>query len=223
MPRAHFRCPKTQSPPEGRSLLLLVPLPKLTPTIRPAFPISRSWLYPLYGISYLFTHKSLLTPLLSLLLPSILVSLAILFASFFLFYLPQAALLSIVQLGPVGLLSAFTLTLAESGFLINQVLKNFVLADTLDETFDRVLISKGLDSLVAKGRETPAGGKKSGNKGGKLGKSLMKPLNKFKPDEIVKYLLTIPLNGSSLPPLLLLFLPFSLHSLNTSSNSLLAV
>ena len=82
-----------------------------------------------------------------------------------------------------------------TGFIISQVLKTFLLSDTLTETFDAVLLERGLDSLVAKGREVPQ--QSAGSKGGKsLGKLLTKPLNKFKPEAIIKYLMTIPLNGA---------------------------
>lgn len=61
-----------------------------------------------------------------------------------------------------------------------------------------MLLIKGLDSLVATGRELSQPG--AGAKGGKaLGKLLTKPLNKLSPEAIAKYLLTIPLNGASHP------------------------
>lgn len=62
-----------------------------------------------------------------------------------------------------------------------------------------MLLIKGLDSLVATGRELSQPGG-AGAKGGKaLGKLLTKPLNKLSPEAIAKYLLTIPLNGASHP------------------------
>lgn len=80
--------------------------------------------------------------------------------------------------------------------IINLVLKTFFFSDALVETFDNVLLMNKLDNLVANGRELNAASSKSKNGIKSLGKSITKPLDKFSPEAIAQYLITIPLNGS---------------------------
>lgn len=81
--------------------------------------------------------------------------------------------------------------------IINLILRSFFFHDALADTFDNVLLINKLDSLVANGREVSAASSKSKSGVKSLGKMLTKPLDKFKPEAIAQYLITIPLNGQS--------------------------
>ncbi|CED84431.1 hypothetical protein [Phaffia rhodozyma] len=154
---------------------------------------SFGWLYPIYGIPYFLQHSELRKPLEKLILPSLAIS-AVVFGLMFTFtYVPQALALSALQLGPWGFITAFGVVLEESQFIISIVLKAFLFNTTLAETFDNVLLIKGQDELVSKGREISQA--KAGQSGKTLGKMVMKPLDKFKPAAIIKYLISIPLNA----------------------------
>jgi hypothetical protein len=79
--------------------------------------------------------------------------------------------------------------------VINIILKNFIFADVLVEVFDNVLLINGLDDLVKNGRELSSS---SNSKGGKqLGKLISKPFDRLQPAAIVKYLMSLFLNGTS--------------------------
>jgi hypothetical protein len=58
-------------------------------------------------------------------------------------------------------------------------------------TVDAVLLQQGNAQLVEGGRETQSSS--SGIK--KLGKSLYKPLNRFSPESILRYVASLPLNA----------------------------
>jgi hypothetical protein len=139
---------------------------------------SHSYTYPILGIYFFFSHPHLWPPLLKILFPSLALSIGVLFFMFAFTYLPQAAVLSIVQLGPLGFVSAIPLVLSESALIINTVAKMFIIPDAITEEFDLVLIEKGQTKLVEKGRVVEGPGKK-------LGKVLTKPLERFSPSKYV--------------------------------------
>lgn len=137
--------------------------------------VSRSYLYPPFGVLYFLRHASLWAPVLNRILPSLLCSLAVLVPMFLFTYLPQAGVLSLVN-GPIGAINAAALVLSESSFIINHLLRTFLLEQSLLDLFDAALVCEGQEALVANGRELNPGKRFEGTK--KLGKLVSKPLHK---------------------------------------------
>ncbi|EIW65465.1 hypothetical protein TREMEDRAFT_70543 [Tremella mesenterica DSM 1558] len=136
------------------------------------------WLYPIWGIVYLFSHPSLIRPLIPTLFKGVLVSLAVIVALFTLTYLPQVAFLALFS-GPLAFIAAVPLVLGEAYVIITFLARSFL-----------VLLLRGQNTLVERGRQVTS----SGGRTRQLGQVLTKPLSKFSTDNIVRYLLTLPLN-----------------------------
>lgn len=137
---------------------------------------SRTYFYPPLGIVYFATHPTLWPPLLHRLLPCTALSIGVVVPMFFFTYLPQAAVLTIVN-GPFGFINAVGLVLSESAVIINTLSRAFLLEGALVDVFDATLVSEGQETLVSRGREIKPGSKLDGGK--KLGKMLTKPLHKY--------------------------------------------
>lgn len=154
--------------------------------------LSNSWLYPLKGIYYTASNASVYGPIKDQVVPRLILSVVVLLALFVTIYVPQSLALSLVS-GPLGFVSAVPLVISEANVLI-QLLSGLFLTDKKDLLFDTVLLDQGLDTLVATGREISPKG--SGRKvAGAMKAKLTSPLQKFSPQALVKYLLTIPLNS----------------------------
>jgi hypothetical protein len=138
--------------------------------------ISRTYLYPLFGVSYLISHTSLYPPVCSRILPFMLLTTSVTIPMFFFTYVPQAAVLTVIN-GPLGVISAIALVLSESATIVNFISRQFLLQAALTDLFDATLIGQGQAELVSKGRELKTGDQREGVD--KLGKSLMEPLNKY--------------------------------------------
>lgn len=104
-------------------------------------------------------------------------------------YLPQAAIMAFTS-GPLAAISGALLVLSESSTLITILSKTFLIEDALTDTFDGALLSKNTTDLVSEGRQIKAGGDPMA----KLGKLLKKPLVKFTPKALIRYLMYLPLN-----------------------------
>lgn len=104
-------------------------------------------------------------------------------------YLPQAAVMAFTS-GPLAAISAALLVLSESSTLITILSKTFLIEDALTDTFDGALLSKNTTDLVSEGRQIRAGGDPIA----KLGKLVKKPLVKFTPKALIRYLIYLPLN-----------------------------
>ncbi|KAF8516049.1 hypothetical protein JB92DRAFT_2912199 [Gautieria morchelliformis] len=152
---------------------------------------SRAYLYPVLGVSYLFSHTSLYPALYSRVPPCMLLAVGVTVPMFFLTYFPQAAVLTLVN-GPLGPISAIALVLSESATIVTFIARAFLLQGALTDLFDATLVGKGQAGLVSKGRELKTGDHREGID--KLGKSLMEPLNKFSLAQLVEYILLLPLN-----------------------------
>lgn len=105
-------------------------------------------------------------------------------------YLPQAAMMAFTS-GPVAAISAALLTLSESSTLINLISRNFLIQDALIDTFDGTLVTRECTDLVSSGRQVES----RGDAVARLGKLMTRPLAKFKPSAIIRYLLYLPLNA----------------------------
>ncbi|KAH8601780.1 hypothetical protein B0O99DRAFT_200420 [Bisporella sp. PMI_857] len=152
---------------------------------------SGAYLYPIKGIFYFLSHRSLWKPLLSKLIPTMTLSVGVIAFMFIFAYLPQLAVLIWVN-GPLAAFTTILLTLSESSTLITILSRTFIIQDALVDTFDGVLVSKHQTGVVSEGRQL-----KSGNFNdpiGKLGKLLKSPFEKFTPKALVRYLMYLPLN-----------------------------
>ncbi|KAL9099070.1 MAG: hypothetical protein Q9187_009553, partial [Circinaria calcarea] len=145
---------------------------------------SGAYLYPIRGIAYFVSHRSLWKPLTSKLIPTLTLGLGVTTFMFVFTYLPQAAVMTFTQ-GPLAAISAALLVLSESSTLFTMLSKTFLIEDALVDTFDGVLVSKDATNLVSSGRHIQAGGDPMA----KLGKLIKKPFAKFAPKAIIRYLM----------------------------------
>jgi len=147
---------------------------------------SGTYLYPIKGMFYFFSHRQLWKPLTSRLLPLLTLSIGVVIPMFLFTYVPQSFMLQFVN-GPLAWISTIALVLSESAAIITALSKSFLIDEALIDIFDLVLLSENQISLVKNGREIRSSG-------GGLGKLLKRPFAKFSPQAIVKYFLYLPLN-----------------------------
>ncbi|KAH7100318.1 hypothetical protein BKA62DRAFT_706658 [Auriculariales sp. MPI-PUGE-AT-0066] len=152
---------------------------------------SRTYLYPLRGISYLLSHSSLWPPVTRHLPSLLLLSTGVLVFMFAFTYLPQVAVLAIFN-GPLAFVNAAGLVLSESQFIINTIANAFIIEDSIIDLFDATLIEQGQSALVSRGRELKPAVKKTAYQ--RLGKIVTAPLHKLSPESIAMYLISLPLN-----------------------------
>ncbi|MCJ1320853.1 hypothetical protein MMC15_006194 [Xylographa vitiligo] len=113
--------------------------------------LSASWLYPLKGIYYFFTHPFLYPLLRARLIPCTLLSTFVLTNLFLWTYLPQVALLAIFH-GPLAWVNAAFLVLGEGAAIVALLFEAFFVDETMVDVFDATLINEGLKDLAAQGR-----------------------------------------------------------------------
>lgn len=150
---------------------------------------SAAYLYPFKGIAYFFTHRALWKPLAAKLVPTASLGLGVTAVMFTLFYVPQAAVLSIFN-GPLAILTTVLLVLSESSTIFSVLSKNFLIDDALIDTFDGTLVCRNQTTLVSKERQVKPGSDPIG----KLGKLVSKPFARFTPKAIIRYFMYLPLN-----------------------------
>ncbi|KAI9833350.1 MAG: hypothetical protein M1819_003745 [Sarea resinae] len=150
---------------------------------------SGAYLYPLKGIAYFISHRSLWQPLVSKLAPSVGLGVSVTAFMFVATYIPQAAVLSLVN-GPFAAITTILLVLNESSTLFTMLSKSFLIQDALVDTFDGVMVSKNMTTVVSEGRQIKPGG----NPIARLGKTFKQPLEKFTPKGLIRYLMYLPLN-----------------------------
>lgn len=92
--------------------------------------------------------------------------------------------------GPVAAITAGLLTLSESSTIINLISRTFLIQDALIDTFDGTLVSRECTDLVSESRQVKAGRDPMA----RLGRLVTRPLAKFTPSAIIRYLLYLPLN-----------------------------
>lgn len=108
-------------------------------------------------------------------------------------YLPQLA----IQIFTSGFLAPITTTLlvlSEAQTITTILAKPIFLQEALTDTFDAVLISKGQEHLVSRGREVKGQRSNQENWVGRLGKKVTSTRERWSFDGIVKRLLYLPLN-----------------------------
>ncbi|KAH8907426.1 hypothetical protein BR93DRAFT_926477 [Coniochaeta sp. PMI_546] len=150
---------------------------------------SGSYLYPIKGIFYFASHRSLWKPLLSRLLPTIGLSVGVVASMFAFTYVPQLAVLVFVN-GPLAVFTTVILILSESSTIISVLSRNFLLQDALLDTFDGTLVSRDATDIVSEGRQLKAGSDPMA----RLGKIIKSPFSGFSPKAIVRYFMYLPLN-----------------------------
>jgi Etoposide-induced protein 2.4 (EI24) len=149
----------------------------------------RTMLTQLQGLYYFAAHRSLWRPLTSRLASTLTLSIGVTTFMFVFAYLPQAAIMAFTS-GPLAAISAALLTLSESSTIINLISKTFLIQDALVDTFDGTLVSRECTDLVSDGRQVKAGRDPIA----RLGKLITRPLAKFTPSAIIRYVLYLPLN-----------------------------
>jgi hypothetical protein len=150
---------------------------------------SGAYLYPIKGILYFASHRSLWKPLLNKLLPTLSLGVGVTAFMFAVAYVPQAAILTVFN-GPLAIFTTVLLVLSEASTIFSILSKNFLIDEALIDTFDGTLLSRNLTSLVSTEREVKSGS----DPVGKLGKIITKPFARFTPKAIIRYLMYLPLN-----------------------------
>ncbi|GAP89912.1 putative protein family protein [Rosellinia necatrix] len=150
---------------------------------------SGSYWYPLRGIFYFLTHRALWKPFTSQLLPTLALAGGVTAAMFFFAYLPQLALLVLVN-GPLAVVTTVLLVLNESSAIVNIIARNFLLQDAILDTFDGTLVSRDSAGIVSEGRQLKSGGDPIA----RLGKLLKSPFSKLTPKAFIRYVMYLPLN-----------------------------
>ncbi|KAL4881010.1 hypothetical protein BJY04DRAFT_64023 [Aspergillus karnatakaensis] len=123
---------------------------------------SGAYFYPFRGILHLTTHPSLLRPLTTKLLQTLLLGLGITTTLFTFTYVPQAALMTFTS-GPFfAPIAAALLVLSEASALTHFIARGWILRDVLVDIFDQILLDKGHETLVSQGRVLNKAGKRWG-------------------------------------------------------------
>jgi len=148
-------------------------------------------LISLRGIYYFASHRSLWSPLLHKLAPTLTLGVGVTTFMFLFTYVPQAAMMFFTS-GPLAAVSAALLVLSESSTLTMILSKSLLIEDSLIDTFDGTLVERGHSELVAKERQVKGGG--AGDVIARLGKLAGKPFAKFTPSAIIRYIMYLPLN-----------------------------
>jgi hypothetical protein len=141
------------------------------------------------GIYYFAAHRDLWRPLTSRLASTLTLSVGVTTFMFVFAYLPQAAIMTFTN-GPLAAITAAVLTLSESSTLVNLISRTFLIQDALIDTFDGTLVSRECTGLVSDNRQVKSGRDSIA----RLGKLITRPLAKFTPSAIIRYLLYLPLN-----------------------------
>ncbi|KAL2161194.1 hypothetical protein VTH06DRAFT_8413 [Thermothelomyces fergusii] len=150
---------------------------------------SGSYMYPIKGIFYFIRHPELWKPLRANLLPYLTLYSGVLGAMFFFTYLPQLAVMAFAS-GPLAVFTTALLILNESSTITGILAKNYLLHDAMLDTFDGTLLARNRGDVVAEGREV----KTRGDSIERLGKALKKPFERLSTDELVRYVMYLPLN-----------------------------
>ncbi|RKF76863.1 putative protein family protein [Golovinomyces cichoracearum] len=152
---------------------------------------SEAYMYPVKGILYFLANRSLWKPLFSQLIPVISLSISVITFMFFFTFVPQLAVLTLVN-GPLAIFTTVFLTLSESSVIINFLAKSFLLHEALLDTFDGVLLLKKQSGLLKGVRELKVG--HFNDPIAKLGKLAYSPFQRFSLEAFINYLLYLPLN-----------------------------
>ncbi|KAK3044291.1 hypothetical protein LTS18_001684, partial [Coniosporium uncinatum] len=137
---------------------------------------SGAYLYPIKGIIFYVSHKSLWKPFWQKIAPTVTLGIGVFTFMFLFTYVPQAAVLAIFN-GPLSVVSTALLVLSESSTIFNLLSKTFLIDDALIDTFDGTLLARNMNSMVAEGRDVRPGSDPMA----KLGKIMKRPFAKLSP------------------------------------------
>ncbi|KAI9857666.1 MAG: hypothetical protein M1813_008086 [Trichoglossum hirsutum] len=152
---------------------------------------SGTYLYPVKGILYYLTHRHLWAPLLSQFIPMVTLSVGVIAFMFVFAYPPQVAVLAVVN-RPLAIVVAGLLVMGECSAIVGVVGRWVFMEGALVDTFDAVLVEKGMANIVSEGRQINSG---SRDAIGKLGKLIKKPSAMLSPGSVIRYLMYLPLNA----------------------------
>ncbi|XP_006458314.1 hypothetical protein AGABI2DRAFT_65214 [Agaricus bisporus var. bisporus H97] len=153
--------------------------------------LSRTWAYPILGISYFATHPNLYEPVIPVLAKSLVFSVGVVVGLIFFAYAPQMILCAMFMgfLAPIG---AAVMVMGEAYVLIWIIGKPMMLAKAQDRIFDQVLVMKGHEQLVARGREIRDRGPKTRLLGKEV--NIDKVVDGLGREGVMRYLASLPLN-----------------------------
>lgn len=103
-------------------------------------------------------------------------------------YIPQTAILAFIS-GPLAPILAFLLVSAETLFVFAFFARPLFLEPALTHVFDATLSARGQGDLVRVGKTRGRGAGSSAVEG-----ALVRPLQAFSRDGLVRYVITLPLN-----------------------------
>jgi hypothetical protein len=92
--------------------------------------------------------------------------------------------------GPFAVFTTALLILNESSTITGILSKNYLLRDAILDTFDGTLVAKNATNVVAGGREL----KPRGDSIQRLGRAFKMPFKRFSVNELVRYVMYLPLN-----------------------------
>jgi len=151
---------------------------------------SGAYLYPFKGVAYFLANRTLWKPLATQLIPTITTATAVTISMFLFTYVPQAAVLTLVN-GPFAVISTIALVLSESSTVTNLIARSMFIDEALVDTFDGTLVSKDMTPLVSEGRAINSGPSDAVSR---LGKLVKNPFERFTLSSIVRYFMYLPLN-----------------------------
>lgn len=105
------------------------------------------------GIYYFLAHPFLYPLLRARLLPSLLLSVFVLFTLFFWTYIPQVLFLAIFHPFALAWINGAFLVLGEGAAITALLFEAFFVDETLVDVFDAVLVNEGCADLVERGRD----------------------------------------------------------------------
>ncbi|RPD59082.1 hypothetical protein L226DRAFT_465698 [Lentinus tigrinus ALCF2SS1-7] len=149
---------------------------------------SLSWLWPVRGILFSIMHPEIILSVRHALLKSLVASAVIFGVLAFFTFVPQMAILAIFT-GPLAPIIALIVVGAESILLISFLGRALFIEPALTHVFDATLAAQGQSQLVRDGK---ARAQSSATRN--VGSALVKPLQAFSKDGMIRYLLTLPLN-----------------------------
>ncbi|PIL24654.1 transporter [Ganoderma sinense ZZ0214-1] len=149
---------------------------------------SFAWLWPVRGILYAFYHPHLILSVRYALVQSLVISIVVFAALVFFTFLPQMAVLAVLT-GPLAPLFAVVLVGAEAIILIAFFGRALFLEPALTHVFDATLDAQGQKQLLKEGKA------RAGSSAARdVGSHLVKPLQGFSQEGVLRHALTLPLN-----------------------------
>ncbi|KAI1791836.1 hypothetical protein LXA43DRAFT_1094178 [Ganoderma leucocontextum] len=149
---------------------------------------SFAWVWPIRGLLYSVAHPHLILSVRYALFKSLIISMLAFAVLAFFTFVPQVAVLAMFT-GPLAPIFALILVGAEALILISFFARPLFLEPVLTHVFDATLSTQGQTQLLKEGT-TRAGSSAARD----VGSQLVKPLQAFSQEGMLRYALTLPLN-----------------------------